>query len=253
MKTSRHLHGDGYVIVTPVEISAIASARASASSDDLALIVPADDSLISTLKDPEIAVPAGRSRTAATARAVECVVATKMSLLNTAATYRSEAPAARRHPRRVVSDINVYSRNVSLLSIDRAGSASTSRVTRGFDARLRRVARQLVAVVLLPALGARAHIRRAAAMDSSPVVVARPFHQCARAFNSSSTPEPADAPSSLYTIAPPMALGRRRADARQWNPVPLRAAVDPQPDPTGAATGDKTSVTDAAGTAAHRH
>jgi ammonium transporter, Amt family len=32
-------------------------------------------------------------------------------------------------------------------------------------------------------------------------------------------------------------------------PVPLRAAVDPQPDPTGAATGDRTSVTDAAGTA----
>jgi Amt family ammonium transporter len=31
--------------------------------------------------------------------------------------------------------------------------------------------------------------------------------------------------------------------------VPLRAAVDPQPDPTGAATGDRTSVTDAAGTA----
>ena len=31
--------------------------------------------------------------------------------------------------------------------------------------------------------------------------------------------------------------------------VPVRAAVDPQPDSTGAATGDRTSVTDAAGAA----
>jgi len=120
----------------------------------------------------------------------------------------------------------------TLLSIGLSRAPPCREPDPDFDARRQRVAAAGVAVVLLQSRCSGAA-----------------FNLCARALDSSSTQK--EPPMRRITRSPRRWLGVFALFiAVSGIPIPVRAqSAPPQPDPTGAATGDRTSVTDAAGTA----